>query len=340
MTPAAVTGFRDLREGGAWTRTQRLKNGVIVVVVRAALALLVPLPARVLRVLGRGVGLIAYAFGRRARGAARRSVARVFPEMSTRRAGAIVFRSYAALGGYLGDAVASLDPRRPLEPLAVDDAALALFAKARSGSVGRPGHEREPRGVLFASAHLGPWERVAATLVARGVPMTVLARETYDPRLASVYDRLRAARSVRAIYRGLPGASTRIVRTLREGGVLGVPMDLRSRVPSVEVTFLGQRASVPVGPARIALRMGAAVIVGTVALDPSVAGGLRITCTEIPTADLVPGPAGEKELTARLAAELSARIRALPTEWVWMHDRFGGDLEGSSRAQRAQHQLD
>ena len=158
--------------------------------------------------------------------------------------------------------------------------------------------------------------------------MTVLARETYDPRLASVYDRLRAARSVRAIYRGLPGASTRIVRTLREGGVLGVPMDLRSRVPSVEVTFLGQRASVPVGPARIALRMGAAVIVGTVALDPSVAGGLRITCTEIPTADLVPGPAGEKELTDG-SRRSSRRGSRLPTEWVWMHDRFGGDLEGS-----------
>jgi KDO2-lipid IV(A) lauroyltransferase len=155
--------------------------------------------------------------------------------------------------------------------------------------------------------------------------MTVLARETYDPRLASVYDRLRAGRGVKAIYRGHPGAPTRIVRTLREGGVLAVPMDLRSRVQSVEATFLGQQALVPVGPARIALRMGAAVVVGTVAPDQSVAGGLRITCSEIPTGDLALGPEGERALTGKLAAELTSRIRDLPEEWVWMHDRFPGN---------------
>jgi len=100
-------------------------------------------------------------------------------------------------------------------------------------------------------------------------------------------------------------------------------MDLRSRVPSVQATFLGQATQVPVGPARIALRMGAAVVVGTVGPDANAPGGLRITCTEVPTGDLAPDDAGERALTGRLATELSNRIRALPGEWVWMHDRFG-----------------
>jgi KDO2-lipid IV(A) lauroyltransferase len=316
MTPGAAGDLRDLRERGAWTRSQTLKNGVILALVRASLAVLVPLPPLLLRALGGALGVLAFAFARRERSAARMNLAVVFPELGPGERRAIAVRSYVALGGHLGDALASLDSRRPLAPLAVDDATLDLLARARVGPNG------EPRGVVFASAHLGPWERVAATLVARGVPMTVLARETYDPRLGSVYARLRAARGVRAIYRGLPGAPTRIVRTLRDGGVLAIPMDLRSRVPSTEATFLGQPASVPIGPARIALRMGAAVIVGTVAPDQSVVGGMRITCTEVPTTDLAPGRAGEQALTARLAAELSSRIRALPGEWVWMHDRF------------------
>ena len=317
MTPAATT---DLRQGGTWTRAQSLKNDVILVVVRCALALLVPLPPTVLRSLGRALGLVAFALLPRVRRTARSNIARAFPEMSGREAVTVARSAYIALGGHLGDALASLDSRNPLVPLPVDEEALAVLSRASRGETG------EPRGILFASAHLGPWERVAATLVARGVPMTVLARETYDPRLSSIYDRLRARRGVPAIYRGLPGAPTRIVRTLRTGGALAVPMDLRSRVPSVEATFLGQRARLPVGPARIALRMGAAVVVGTVAPDPAVPGGLRIRCTEIPTRDLLPGDAGERELTARLAFELSSRIRQLPGEWVWMHDRFAGNL--------------
>ena len=140
---------------------------------------------------------------------------------------------------------------------------------------------REGRGVVFASAHLGPWERVAASLVAAGFPLTTIARESYDPRFTRLYERLRGSRGVRVVWRspapdarrnargdhraGEMAATVGIVRTLRRGGVLGVPMDLRSRVPSCETPFLGHAATTPVGPARIALRTGAAVVVGTVA---------------------------------------------------------------------------
>jgi KDO2-lipid IV(A) lauroyltransferase len=318
--PLSHTPAADLRQGETWTRAQRFKNDAILIAVRVVLALLVPLPPRLLHHLGRALGLAMFALLGGARRTARSNVARVFPAMSARESRALARRSYIALGGHLGDALAALDSRNPLVPLSVDEDALDLLAaaRARRGASGS-------RGVLFASAHLGPWERVAATLVARGVPMTVVARETYDPRLSSIYERLRARRGIPAIYRGLPGASSRILRTLRTGGVLGIPMDLRSRVPSVEATFLGQRALLPIGPARIALRVGAAVVVGTVAPDASVRGGLRIRCTEIRTDDLSAGDAGERELTARIASELSNRIKELPGEWVWMHDRFPGN---------------
>ena len=35
-----------------------------------------------------------------------------------------------------------------------------------------------------------------------------------------------------------------------------------------------------------------------------------------------PGADGERELTARINAALSARILAAPESWVWMHERF------------------
>jgi len=75
-----------------------------------------------------------------------------------------------------------------------------------------------------------------------------------------------------------------------------------------------------VGPARIALRTGAPVVVGTAAPDQG--GGWIVTATRIRTDDL--GSSGEDavELTARINAELSRRIRAMPHAWVWMHDRW------------------
>lgn len=303
----AIARGRDVRMGGRWSRGQRAKNAAIHAAIRVAIALLARLPPGVARALGRGAGAIAHAALRGARRTARANVARALPALDPAARRAIVRGAYRALGGHLGDAVASLHPGREAALLPFPDADRRALDEARA----------EGRGVVFVSAHLGPWERVAATLVAAGVPLTTIARESYDPRLTSLYDRLRGGRGVRSIYRGDPRAPVQIVRTLRRGGVLGAPMDLKSRVASAVVDFLGAPASTPIGPARIALRTGAAVVVGTVAPSPS---GLVLAIRRISTSDITPGDV--VELTARLNRELSARILALPSEWVWMHDRW------------------
>jgi KDO2-lipid IV(A) lauroyltransferase len=150
----------------------------------------------------------------------------------------------------------------------------------------------------------------------------------------AVYDRLRTSSGVRVVWRSNPAAPVAIVRALRRGEVLGVPMDLKSRVPSIEVPFLGRPAPTPLGPAKIALRAGSAVVVGTVARAPAAPpsahagravgslGPLEVTATRIPVDDLRRAPDGAALLTARINDELSRRIRALPDAWVWMHERW------------------
>jgi KDO2-lipid IV(A) lauroyltransferase len=308
---------RDLRTGGEWTRLQRAKNDLIYGLAMLALAASRAVPLRALRALGRGVGVAAHALAVKARRTALANVALVFPGADEAARRALVRRSFLTMGELLADAVALLHARSgPLLELAPE--ALAVIDEAR----------REGRGVLFASAHLGPWERVAASLVAAGVPLTTIARESYDPRFTRVYERLRGRRGVRVVWRSAArsmAATAGIVRTLRAGGVLGVPMDLRSRVPSCMAAFLGHPAPTPVGPARIALRTGAAVVVGTVA-----PGGdsLVITATRIPTSDLdFQCDGAELDLTSRINGELSRRILALPHAWVWMHERWTPSAE-------------
>jgi KDO2-lipid IV(A) lauroyltransferase len=302
----------DLRVGGAWSVRQRAKNGLLFALASLVLAASRALPLRALAALGKGLGLAAHAFAGQERRTAAANVARVFPDLGERERAALVRRAFVTMGETLADSVALLRSRGgPL--LDVAPGARAVIDEAI----------REGRGVVFASAHLGPWERVAASLVAAGIPFATVARESYDPRFTRLYERLRGRRGVRVVWRARPGATARIVRTLRAGAVLGMPMDLSSRVPSCSAPFLGHEAQTPVGPARIALRAGAAVVVGTVAPGDAGGGALVITATRIATGDLDrASERGAVELTSRINGELSARILALPAAWPWMHPRW------------------
>ncbi len=317
MTPSLstpVTVSNDRREGGHWTYRQALKNHLLYAAASGVLFLLRPFPEVWLRVLGRNLGQLLYFVVPPLRRITMGNLARVYPDLTPRERSSMARRVYRQLGSYLGETVAQLHRPGSAPLLDFEDGSRRVLEHA----------VRQGRGVLFVSAHLGPWERVAGSLVRHGFPLTTVARESYDPRFAPLYEKLRGGAGVRAIYRGSPTAPLKILRTLRAGGatggLLGVVMDLRSRVSSIEVPFLGSLASTPVGPARIALRARAAVVVGTA--FPCGSGGLALRVTPVATADLEADEAGELELTRRLNAELSSRVLGFPEGWVWMHARW------------------
>ncbi len=298
---------RDVREGGRWTLVQRAKNDAIYAVAMTALTACRVLPQRALHGLARVLARAAHAI---ARGERERAVGRVrevlgFDEADARR---LVRECFDAMGSMLAGSVAAIFA--PSELLVMQAVDRATIADARA----------EGRGVVLPSAHLGPWERVAATLVDAGVPLVTLVRESYDPRFDRLLGRVRSQAGVRAIPRGSPHAPIRIVRALRAGLVLGAPMDLRSRVASVRAPFLGKSASTAIGPARIALRSRAPVVVATLERDGE---QLRVTSTRLVTEDLDPkDPASAITLTTRINGELSRRILTAPELWPWMHPRW------------------
>lgn len=300
----------DVREGGTWSPLQRAKNDVLFALATLALGAGRALPARSLATLGRSLGRLAHALAVGARRTARDNVARAFPDLPRAEQAELVRRCFLTLGELLGQTVASLHDADGGGLLEVTPDARDTLHEALA--VGR--------GVIFPSAHLGPWELVARSLVRAGIPLVTLARESYDPRFARLYAQLRESHGIGVVWRATPGAAARIVKTLRSGRVLGAPMDLRSRVPSCDVPFLGHPAPTPAGPARLALRTGAPVVVGTAA--PGGVARWVVTATRIPTSDLRADAEGTTELTARINAELSRRIRDLPHAWVWMHERW------------------
>ncbi len=295
----------DVREGGAWSPLQRAKNDFIFAIARAALFLSSAASTERIVSVARSFGGLIFLVAFTLRARAIRNLLVAFPDMPIHERRAIAKRAFRNLAGHVAETLAMLSARPPLALLTFPESSRAILRDALA----------EGRGVVLPSAHLGPWERLASTLVASGFPLTAIVRESYDPRFDRIVDSARMRNAVKTIARGAPGASTRIVRTLKRHGVLGIPMDLATRAESIAVPFLGAPAPTAVGPARIAIRTGAPVVVCTVEIVAN--ESFAVTCTRLPSCH------DERELTTRINAELTHRIRSAPDEWPWMHARFG-----------------
>jgi KDO2-lipid IV(A) lauroyltransferase len=301
-----------VRDGASWSLPQRLKNDLLYGVIRLALGGVLRLPRRAVAGLCHALGAIAYRLLRRERAWVEARLAAGFGGKPAPR---LAKEAFLTAGATLADTLALFDPsERAGRTLALDAASHAVFRAALA----------EGRGVVFVAAHLGSWERMAALLVEEGFPVATVARESYDPRLTQLYDRLRGPRGVRSIYRGRPGAAAAIVRELRAGRAVGFLIDLPARVQSEPVRLFGAWAAMPVGAARIALGRRAAVVVGTPM--PRAGAGPAVRIERIQTDDLAPDPDGARALTTRLARALDARIAAWPEAWLGLYAPGGVEV--------------
>jgi KDO2-lipid IV(A) lauroyltransferase len=174
-------------------------------------------------------------------------------------------------------------------------------------------------GVVFISAHIGPFEMIPAAVEELGIPTTIVVRESYDPRLDAVVDRHRHQRRIQVIHRGRPGAPFAILRALRRGRPVGFLPDLGGRVATCPVRFLGFDAQWPVGPQQLAHRLGCPVVVGTLARIPNAsqkpAFALRI--------ERLDAARRVEETAQRAATRIAAAILERPADWPWMAKPIG-----------------
>lgn len=112
------------------------------------------------------------------------------------------------------------------------------------------------KGVILASAHLGPVVLCGQILTGRGLDVSVLV-ETKSGEIGRLVDRARSAMGIRTIdTRSVMG----IARALVRGGVVGVLADRALTGVGERVTFFGREALLPSGHVALALRTGAALV--------------------------------------------------------------------------------
>ena len=188
------------------------------------------------------------------------------------------------------------------------------------GEAGLKAAAASGKGVIFVGAHIGNWELLALT-VGKLCPLTVIAAPIYDPYVEQIMMDLRAANGVRTLVRDTPGSLRKILTQLRSGGVIGIMIDQDTKTDGVFVPFFHQMAYTTTGAANLALRTGAAVVVGFIQREGLghhrviIHGPIHLASSGNLERDVEAG-------TAQFTKMIEDQVRQTPEQWVWMHNRW------------------
>jgi len=188
------------------------------------------------------------------------------------------------------------------------------------------------RGVVAALPHSGNWDIAGLWFVEKQ------ARLGRSARITTVVERLRPESLFRrfvAYREGLgfevlaagdgPVVYRTLVQRLRDGGLVCLVADRDLSATGLEVSFFGEPAKLPSGPARLAARTGALLLPAFPSFTPD---GWAVTMGDpVP----VPGPGSRDDVakaTQALADALAALIATAPHDWHMLQRVWTADVRG------------
>lgn len=257
--------------------------------------------------LGAGLGDLAHGLGLR-RAVAEENLALAFPERTAEARARILALHYRHLG-----------------QVACEYARLGELARAPEGEViaAARGLEhveavwQEGRGAILLGGHYGTIELLGAWL-GRRYPTDFVLKPLSNPGVDAIHARLVAEAGVGNIPVG--AGVRRIFAALRQNRLVAMVADQDARGDGVFVPFMGRLSSTPVGPAAIALRTGAPIVMGFITRRPDGRHEIDFVPPLRPLA--VEAPDAVRTLTARHTACLEAWVRRHPEMWLWLHRRW------------------
>lgn len=264
-----------------------------------------------------GLARFAYLFGGRLRRTGERNLELAFPDLTGAERSRILRASFQSLGRLLGEF--SQLPRTTPEALR----RLITF----EGLENLEAAQRRGRGVILFTGHLGAWELSSFALSAFGYPMSFLVRRMDNPKIEPLVERTRTRFGNRSIDKR--AAARPMLRILREGGTLGLLVDLNT-LPheGVFVDFFGIPASTTASVATLALRTKAAVLPVFVPWDKE--RGRFILRIEPPLEIEVTGDneTDVRNLTSQFTSVIESYVKRFPEQWLWIHKRWNTRPEG------------
>jgi KDO2-lipid IV(A) lauroyltransferase len=174
------------------------------------------------------------------------------------------------------------------------------------------------RGVILVSGHFGNFPLLLAKLSLEGYPTAGIMRFMRDERVEKIFAEKRRRLGIKTIYSQPRKACVEeSIRTLRQNGLLFIPLDQNFGTAGVFVNFFGRQAATATGPVVLAQRTGAGLVVCFIVRQPD--DTQRIIFE--PQIELDPTEATAVNIQ-RLTGIIESYIRQYPAEWGWIHRRW------------------
>ena len=174
---------------------------------------------------------------------------------------------------------------------------------------------QEGKGLITVSGHLGNWElQGAAAATAMTEPFTVAAVQQSNPYINRFVTQRRNAMGMQVA--GTKEAMKILLKALRKGQAIGLVADQNAGLHAVFVDFFGKTAAAHPGPAQLALKFGAPILVGAAIRTGPARFKILAQQVEIKKDDTV------ETLTQRHVKILESFIRQYPEQYLWLHRRW------------------
>lgn len=274
-----------------------------------------PLPLPLAYAVAARVADICYPFFRRQRRNLNENLARVLQTRDRREVDRVARQAFRNFGRFVVDFIhfPTMDRAEVRRRLRFDDwdNLNALFQRGR--------------GVIIVTLHYGIWDLGAAALAAHDYPVNAVGDVFPYPKLTELVFRSRERLGMRVIPAN--GVGPGLVRALRRGEMVALLIDVAAPGQSVTIDFFGAPTQVSAGPARLALRLGAAVMPAVV-----LRGDDPTHVKPVIDASLTFEPTGDDErdvlaLTQQIMRSLEQRVREYPEQWyifrrMWASSSF------------------
>ncbi len=278
--------------------------------LRGLLEILGRMPHRAARTCCTALAALSYWLWPRLRRVGLLNLRLAFADWTARRRRRVLFASFLNLGRMLADfAHFPRWNRENIERLIVYDG-YEDYLRAKS----------QGKGLIFLTAHFGSWELGSFAHGIYGRPVNFVVRRLDNPFIDKLIERYRCLSGGQPIEKG--DFARQALRALHRGQEVGVLMDQNMLAPEgIFVDFFGWKACTTPGPARIAQKTGAPLLLGLVIWDVKLRKyRLRFEVVEWikrddPTEEILVN-------TAHFTGRLEEYIRRYPDQWLWVHRRW------------------
>ena len=186
------------------------------------------------------------------------------------------------------------------------------------------------KGAIVVTAHFGSWDRAIGLVSGRGYRANALVDVFRPPALDAEVRRARARHGLTLIPAEGGAALRQLYGALRRNEVVALLVDRPLREQGTPVTFFGRPTWLPSGPAMLALRTGAPVLVGHFLRRPdliSYQGAFEPLAAPAPTGDR---RADERALMQAIVDRLERLIQRHPEQWYMFRPMWPADPEVGS----------